>query len=289
MRWNICCKCLLPAVCVMMLADCAKRSASLSNTPTRARRAVPGAAPPPVTASKAQQTNRNALLKPASKSASASASTSSAAARPARLAQKDAPSLRTLAFVVPVEGGAARIDLGASVRDVLNNLASTAFVFECPSPMRAGFAEHARLTISGSLNDQLRDQLQARGIPASDAAAIVILVDADLTSPDKEAVEIFVDLSRDKRSLDERVWRVRAPFPGSHELNLKVTLSAQIPPAGEVQGRPVILSRAISVVAGENVLKPYRPGIAGCVAGLLCAWIAWTLWRNRRSTLVSHR
>ena len=155
--------------------------------------------------------------------------------------------------------------------------------------MRAGFAEYARLTIRGNLNDQLRDQLQARGIPAPDAAAIVILVDADLTSPDEDGLEVFVDLSRDKRSLDERVWRVRAPFPGDHELNLKVTLSAQIPSAGEVQGRPVTLSRSISVVGGENLLTPYRPGIAGCVAGLLCAWIAWTLWRNRRSSLFGHR
>src|SRR4029077_14520444 len=132
-----------------------------------------------------------------------------------------------------------------------------------------GFAEHARLTVRRSLNDQLGDQLQARGIPASEAAAIVILVAADLTSPDKDALEIFVDLSRDKRALDERVWRVRAPYPGDHELNLKVTLSAQIPSAGEVQGGPVTLSRSISVVDGENLLKPYRPGIAGCVAGLL--------------------
>jgi hypothetical protein len=29
MRWNISCKCLLAAVCVMMLANCAKRSARL--------------------------------------------------------------------------------------------------------------------------------------------------------------------------------------------------------------------------------------------------------------------
>jgi len=225
------------------------------------------------------------LRKPASKSAS----TSSAAAQPAQLTENDAPSLRTLAFVVPVEGGAARIDLGATVRDALNAMASTELVFECPGQMRAGSAEYARLAIKRNLNDQLRDQLQARGIPAPDAAAIVILVDADLTSPDEDGLEIFVDLSRDKRSLDERVWRVRAPFPGDHELNLKVTLSAQIPSAGEVHGRPVTLSRSISVVGGENLLTPYRPGIAGCVAGLLCAWIAWTLWRNRRSSLFGHR
>jgi hypothetical protein len=181
------------------------------------------------------------------------------------------------------------MDLGASVRDALNALATTELLFECPSQMRAGYAEYAKLTIRRSLNQQLRDQLQARGIPAPDATAIVVRADADLTSPDKAALEIFVDLSRDKRSSDEWVWRVRAPYPGDHELNLKVTLSAQIPSAGEVQGRPVTLSRSVSVVGGENLPKSYRPGIAGCVAGLLCAWIAWSLWRNRRSSLLSNR
>ena len=247
MRLNLCCKYLLPAVCVMMLANCAKRSASLLTTPPRPPlRAVPGAAPPPVTESNAKQTNRSVLRKPASKS--------SPAAQPAQLTENDAPSLRTLAFLVPVEGGAARIDLGAAVRDALNALASTELVFECPSQMRAGSAEYARLTIKRNLNDQLRDQLQARGIPAPDTAAIVILVDAALTSQDQDALEIFVDLSRDKRSLDERVWRVRAPYQGDHELNLKVTLSAQIPSAGEVQGRPVTLSRSISVSGATDDL-----------------------------------
>ena len=253
----------------------------LTTLPRAPLTAVPGAAPPPATASKATQANRSVLRKAASKS--------SPAAQPGQLAQNHAQSLRTRAFVVPVEGGAARIDLGATVRAALNAMASTELFFECPRQMRAGFADYARLTIRRSLNDQLRDQLQARGIPAPDTAAIVILVDADLTSPDTNALEIFVELSRDKRSLDERVWRVRAPYPGDHQLNLKVTLSAQIPSAGEVQGRPVILCRSISVVAGENLLNPYRPGIAGCVASLLCAWIAWTLWRNRRSSLFSNR
>src|SRR5882762_3922800 len=157
MRWNLCCKCLLTAVCVMMLANCAKRSASLLTTPPRAPlKAVPGAAPPPVTESKAKQANRSVARKPASKSASKS----SAAAQRAQLTENDAPALRTLAFIVPVEGGAARTDLGATVRDALNALASTELLFESPSQMRAGFAEYARLTIRGNLNDQLRDQLQ---------------------------------------------------------------------------------------------------------------------------------
>jgi len=282
MRWNICRKCLLPAVCIMMTATCATRSASLLTTPTRPPlRAVAGAAPPSVTESKPAQTNRSALLKPASKS--------SPAAQQAKLTQNDAPSLRTLAFVVPAEGGAARMDLGAMVRDALNGLASTELFFQCPSQMRAGFAGHARLTIRRNLNDQLREQLQARGMPAVDAAAIVVLMDADLTSPDKDALDIFVEMSRDKRSSYERVWRIRALYPGDHELNLKVTLSAWIPSAGEVLGRPVTLSSLVSVVDGETVLKPYRPGIAGCAAGLLCAWIAWTLWRNRRSSQFSNR
>ena len=132
MRWNLCCKCLVMAVCVMMLANCAKRSASLLTTPPRAPlKAVPGAAPPPVTESKAKQANRSVARKPASKS--------SAAAQPAQLTENDAPALRTLAFVVPVEGGAARTDLGATIRDALNALASTELLFECPSQMRAGF------------------------------------------------------------------------------------------------------------------------------------------------------
>ena len=269
MSWNICCKCLLPTVCVMILASCAKRSVSPLNT-LRAPplSGVPGATPPLVTESRATQRNRSVLLKPASKA--------SPAAHPTQLPENNAQSLRTLAFVVPVE------DLGATIRDELNTLASTELSFECPSQMRVGFADHARLTIRRSLNNQFRDQLEARGIPASYAAAIVILVDADLTSRDKDALDVFVEMSPDKRPSDGRVWRVRALYPGNHKLNLKVTLSARIPSAGEVQGIPVTLSRSVSVVGGENSPTPYRPGIAGCLAGLLCAWIAWTLWRNRR-------
>ncbi len=274
MSWNICCKCLLPTVCVMVLASCTKRSVSPLNT-LRAPplSAVRGAAPPLVTESKAtQQRNRSALLKPASKA--------SPAAHPAQRPENDAQPLRTLAFVVPVE------ELGATVRDELNTLASTELSFECPSQMRAGFADHARLIIRRTLNDQLRDRLEARGIPASYAAAIVVHVDADLTSRDKDALDIFVEMSPDKRRpSDDRVWRVRALYPGNHELNLKVTLIARIPSAGEVQGIPVNLSRSISVVGGENSPTPYRPGIAGYLTGLLCAWIAWTLWRNRRRPL----
>jgi hypothetical protein len=282
MRWNICRKCLLSAVCVMMLANCAKHLANpLTTLQTPPRRAVPGAAQPAVAENRATRANPSVLPKPASKSAPAAHPTQ--LAQSAQLAQNDAQSLRTLAFDVPVEGGAARIDLRATVRDALNALAGTELFFECPNQMRAGFADHARLTIRRSLNDQLSDQLQARGIPASYATDIVILVDADLTSRDKDAVEIFVEMHRD------RVWRVRALYPGDHELDLKVTLSARIPSAGEVQGIPVTLSRSVSVVGGENLPTGYRPGIAGCLAGLLCAWIAWTLWRNRRSSLLSNR
>src|SRR5580692_7678226 len=97
----------------MLLANCAKRSVSPLNT-LRAPplSGVPGATSPRVTESRATQRNRSVLLKPASKS--------STVADPAQLPENDAQSLRTLTFVVPMEGGAARIDLLATVRDELN-------------------------------------------------------------------------------------------------------------------------------------------------------------------------
>src|SRR5437773_11896032 len=107
MRWNLCCKCLLTAVCVMILANCAKRSASVLTTPPRAPlKAVPGAAPPPVSDGKDKQANRSAARKPASKSGS----TSPGAVQWAQLTEIDTTALRWLAVVVSEEGGAARSD-----------------------------------------------------------------------------------------------------------------------------------------------------------------------------------
>jgi hypothetical protein len=140
-----------------------------------------------------------------------------------------------------------------------------------------------------NLNEHFREQLQARGIPASQTAAITIRMDADLTSADKEAFDIQPKNPPLKALSHERAWRVQAQNPGNHELNLNVTLSAQIPSIGDVQRAPLALSRWVSVGGGENFLTSYRTGIAGSLAGLLGLLIAWTVWRSRRSSVFSNR
>jgi hypothetical protein len=126
------------------------------------------------------------------------------------------------------------------------------------------------------------------GWAAASTAAISILVAADLSSPNKQAFDIQSNPAG-RPSSDDWVWRVEARNPGNYQLDLKVTLSARVPYATDVQARPVVFSRPVSVSGGENFLGQYRTEIAGSLAGLLGVSIAWAVWRHRQSSVFSHR
>jgi hypothetical protein len=294
MRRNIYYQYLSLTVGVLMLINCAKRSVTPPGTPlAQAAAAKPSLAPPSLPESRAREANRVVVQKAgAQKTAARGTKQGAQAARDTKQgAQGEAPRADTITMNVFVEGGgeASRTDLGATVRDALNAVATTDLVFECPVQMRAGSTEQVRLTTRRNLNDQFRNQLQARGIPASQTMAAVILVSAVLTSSDSHAFDIGADEFPDRGSSNERVWRVEARNPGHQELDMKVTLSARLAPAGEVQADPVTFSQAVSVVGSENFFYQYWPQILGCGASLLCAWMAFTFWHSRRTSVFSSR
>jgi hypothetical protein len=184
-------------------------------------------------------------------------------------------------------------NLADTIRDVLYAITPSALVVDCPLRMRAGSTEQVRLTSRQNLNDLLRLQLQARGIPAEYLMGITTSVVADLTSPADDAFAIQPEKSAAGPSPDKWVWRVSARKSGSHELDVIVTLSARIPSRGEVEARAWVFSRSVGVDAGPvdpfvDFLTRFGTKIAGSLAALLGAWLVWTLWRTRRAAF-SHR
>jgi hypothetical protein len=287
-------ECLLGAVYVLTLANCVKRGTAPLTTllpPPPIIRPLTRSLPPPIIAvsdatppsasqNRARQGERGIAQQRALKSLHA-----------ARSAQEEAPPIGTITVNVPVKLGGApsNADLETAALNALNALPIRALIFECPARMPAGSSDEARLTMAPNLNERFREQLQARGIQASQTAAITIRMDADLTSANKEAFDIQPKNPPPKAPSYERSWRVQARNPGNHELDLKVTLSARIPSIGDVQRAPLALSRWVSVSGGENFLTSYRTGIVGSLAGLLGLLIAWTVWRSRRSSVFSNR
>jgi hypothetical protein len=293
-RFRVRCQRLLGSICFLMLATCVKHldtpqatvrqpavgaSGPLVKVLPRPIDAAPGAPRRSVSENGTTATNRPTVPGPASKSS-----------RATLLVPPDAPPIGRFTVNVPVNGvgTAPRIDLEAIAREALNALPAAELLFKCPSEMRTGSTEEARLTTPRSFYDRFRNQLESRGIPASQTDAISTLVAADLTSPSKDAFDIQSHPAGGPSS-DQWIWSVKALNPGNHHLDLKVTLSARIPYAADVQARPVVFSRPVSVTGGENFLLQYRREIAGSLAALLGVSIAWALWRNRRLSVFSHR
>lgn len=292
MRSNVYSKCLLGAVYVLTLAHCVKHTTAPLTTllppPPIIRPltkslppilAVFAATPPSAFQSRARKGDRGIIPQREPKLLYA-----------VRPAPENAPPIGTITVDVPVKlgGGRSAADLETMTRNALDTLPITALIFKCPARISAGSSDEAQLTTAPNLEEQFREQLRARGISGLQTAAIALRMEADLTSADKEAFEIQPKNPPNNAPSYARAWRIQARNTGNYELDLKVTLSARIPSIGDVQRGPLALSRWVSV-GGEHFLAPYRTAIAGSLAGLLGVWIAWTVWRGRRSSVFSHR
>ena len=195
------------------------------------------------------------------------------------LVRKDAPKIEKITILVETGDGTLRPDSLAIIQIALKELADE-FLFLCPDRMRAGSPEDCRFTTKEGLNEIFRDKLIALGVDSSQAAAVTTLVHTDLTSPDKNAFDIRA-VPANKTSSVDQLWHVVPRNPGDHKLELRVTPSARIVSAGDVQGEPVLLIRSVTIIGGDNFFNDYGPVLIGCLAALgLFAWIAWTLWRT---------
>lgn len=280
----------LLAICVLLITDCAKRSVAPVTALVKRPRtmAIGGATPPsiseaPISAVPRTEANRVNPATRRGKKAIAVAKREPAEKQP----------VGNITVDVPVEGlaGKSRVGIASSVQDALDILAKSELRFECPARMHVGSEQQARLIARRNLNDRLKEELMSRGITASDAAGIVILVTADLTSPDKDAFQITAD--NPAQTWDSRIWRVEPRQPGDHELDLTVLLSVRISSAGEVQAKPIVLAQAVAVDAGRfypfrDFMFRYWPGLIASMAGLAIGlWIFWMLWRGH--SILSHR
>jgi hypothetical protein len=278
-------KSVLLGICVLLLTDCAKRSvapvATLGKRPRTM--AIPGATPPsiptaPKTSAHSRRTEANRL-----KSGSRQAKKTVAAVK---AGPEDKQPVGNITVDVPVAGvtGRSRVGLASAVRDALDIVAKNELTFECPARMHVGSEQLPRLIARRNLNDRLQAELISRGIPAADAAAAVILVTADLTSPDKDAFQITAESPA--QTWDSRIWRVEPRRSGDRELDLTVLLSARVSSVGEVQAKPVVLTQAVVVDAGRfypfrDFMNRYWTALMASMAGLAaCIWIFWMFWRG---------
>ena len=277
---------MFPAVCLLTLVGCAKHKGipgiPLMPPPTIA---TPGDSQPAAPESKANtaeksapEANRLLLQNP------------SFTLSPGTHSPKDVRQMGMITVPVSVRNENSRLDPVVVIQNVLKALGTTELSFQCPSRMRAGSAEQCRFTTGRSLGDHFIDQLQSQGMTPSEAAALTIAVQADLSSPSENAFEIHAEEEPTARSsIGEKVWRVVPRNPGDYMLEVRVALSARTASAGYVQGIPVVLFHSVSVVGRDSLLTKYWPAIVGSLAGLtVFAYIGWMLWR-KRSSVYSNR
>ena len=285
-------KCWLPVVCLLILANCAKHKlvplgASVPVPPTTSSsrhptKAVAGSRPVQLE-QKVIQAKRGVpevslLLEPPRMSFSSEG----------KVLREDVPLKIDITVLVDTGDGTLRADSAAIILIALKPLASQ-FLFLCPDQMRVGSTEDCRFSTKEELNDFFKEQLRALGLAAPQAAAVTVLVHADLTSQDKNAFDVRAVPENNPSSAEQR-WRVVPRKPGDHKLELTVTPRARIVSARDVQGDPVEMVRYVTVVRVDNFLGDYGPAVIGCLAVLgLLAWIAWTLWRNARPSAFSTR
>ena len=301
MQVSISSKCWLPVVCLAILSNCAKHKL----TPL-------GVTPPPSPAITAPVAARPAtpsikIVSPAQKATQAKAGAAEVnrlLQEPPRMsfspdghvvrkgvpkADKGVP-IDKITILVETGGGTSlRPDSQAIIQIALKQLADE-FLFLCPDHMRAGAPEDCRFSTKEGLNDLFREKLIALNVEASQAAAVTILLHTDLTSPDKGAFDIQAVPATNPSSM-EQLWHVVPRSPGDHKLELRVTPTARIVSAGDVQGEPVLLVRSVAIMGVDNTFfNDYGPVLIGCLAALgLFAWIAWAVWRNARPSAFSSR
>jgi hypothetical protein len=300
MQWCMCGKGSLSAVCILILASCAKHKLtpllvpSLPSPPTIGVPVQPHVSLAALFESTAEQPENNLnqgeggvpeairllLVEPPRMSLS----TGPHAPRP-RAPKKGVLKIDPIVFLVDLRGGNVHPDSEVTIQNALEAVASQ-LLFLCPDRMRTGSAEDCRLTARRSLNDLFRDELLEQGVPALQAAAVPILVRAELTSPGKNAFDIRT-VAANSPSSGEHLWRVVPRNPGNHKLELKVTLSARLASAGDLHGMPVVLVHSVSVI-GENFLNEYGTAMIGCLAAV-ALFCARAFWRSARPSAFSNR
>jgi hypothetical protein len=278
---------MLPAVCLLTLVACAKR------------KAIPGIPlmPPPTVATPgdslrpAPESKANTVEKSAEEANRLLLQNPSFTLSPGAQSPKGARQKAMITVPVSVRNENSRPDPVVVIQNVLKALGTTELSFQCPNRMRVGSTEQCRFTTGQNLSAHFIDQLQSQGMTPAEASASTIMVQADLTSPAKNAFDIRTEeVLTARSSLGERVWRVVPRNPGDYMLEVGVALGARTPSAGYVQGVPVVLFHSVSVAGPNSPLNNYWPAVVGSLAALaVFACIGWMLWRHRRSSAISKR
>lgn len=298
------CKLLLLASCILLTASCQKHAGApfpvlLPPRADAADRTAPALeAPPTLPLGQATEANPNPVV--ANDAASQSGGTPVSKSRPQLsgapfFQRKPSSTVESLDVKISIKSaaGSKEVSLAVAIRDALNDLATSGFVFECPARIRLGSAEKVRLTARQNLTEMLTRKLQEQGVPTEYLNGILTLAAADLTSLSDNSLVIQSEAQATGSPSDTWIWRIQAREPGNHRLELKVNLSARIPSRGEVEANAPLLTRVVAVDADPS--NPYGDFLgrhwlqmAGSVAGLTAAWLIWMLWRTRR-TAFSHR
>ena len=284
----------LPVFCLVVSSNCAKQKLAPlgAGVPSLPAVTVPAAARPsaPAQSKAAQPVTKVAQAKRVAPEVNNLLLESPRLSfSPDRGTQKqDTQKIDKITITVDAGTGALRPDSEAIVRIALKPLADQ-FLFACPDHMRVGSPDDCRFATKTGFADYFKQQLVALGVDTSQAAAVTILVNADLSSADKNAFEIRAAATGSSAS-NEQVWHVVPRNPGDHKLQLSVTPIARVVSAGDVKGEPILMSRSIEVTGADNFLTEYGPAVMGSLAALgLLAWIAWMVWRNPRSSALSSR
>jgi hypothetical protein len=295
-RISLYCKLLLLAVCIWVMASCQKRSvapfpvlpspradAADYSTPTLET-------PPRLSVPDPMEVNPNPLIANDTGSKSIEKARSKSRPRPPAASNSQAPPPGSLDVTIPIQsaGGSKNVSLATAIRDALNDLTVSGFVFECPARIHLGSTEKVRLAARQNLTEMLTAKLKEQGVPTEYLNGIITLAAADLTSLTGNSLVIQPEAQAAGSPSDTWVWRIQARQPGNHRLELKVNLSARIPSRGDVEANASLLSRVVSVDADpsnpyETFFTRYWLEMAGSVAGLMGGWLLWTLWRTRRN------
>jgi hypothetical protein len=297
-------KSLLPAFCILLMANCQKHSVkpfpAFLPPPAKAPETATLPSPTRPSLPNGERTQANPTPPAANKAASKAPAIahSKSLLEPSVMlnfqAQPNLPAASLEDVQVRIKsavGGWKTVNLATAIRDALEAFTPSGFVFEFPDRMRVGSTYNVRLTTRQNLNDLLRQKLQDQGIPAEYLKGIVTSAVADVLLPGDNSFVIRREEPAAGHSSNTWVWRVEARQPGNHKLELIVTLSAQIPSRGEVEANAAMLSRTVAVDADPsygNFFDRHWLEMAASLAGLMGAWLIWMLWRTRGAAF-THR
>jgi hypothetical protein len=271
-----------PAVCLLTLTGCAKQKAVSG----------PTFLPPPIIATPAdsQQPLPESNIDSADinpfDSSRLLLQTPSFTLSPDTRSPKNVRQIGMITVPVNVRNENPHIDAVVVIQNVLKALGATDLSFQCPGHMRVGSPELCRFTTGQNFTDRFIDQLQSQGMTPAEAAGSTVMVQAELTSPAKNAFDIRTEqVLTTTSSPGERVWRVVPRNLGDYTLEVSVVFGARTTSTGYVQGVPVLLFHSVSVGGPNSTggVNKFWPAVVGSLA-LLSAFVCvgWMLWRQRR-------